>query len=62
MLVPKVCEVDQSKCIRCNMCVRTVACPALVKRGDAIETDPTQCIGCRMCGSVCPKGAIEVRR
>jgi len=62
MLEAKVCAVDQSKCIRCYTCLKTVACPALTKKGDAVETDPTQCIGCGMCGSVCPKGAIEVKR
>ncbi len=62
MLVPKICVVDQEKCVSCFTCLKTVACPALIKKGDKVETDPTQCIGCRMCGSVCPKGAIEVRR
>ena len=62
MLVPKTCVVDQEKCVSCFTCLKTVACPALIKKGDKVETDPTQCIGCRMCSNVCPKGAIEVRR
>ena len=62
MLEAKRCEVDQSKCIQCYSCLRTIACPALIKRGEAVETDPTQCIGCGMCANVCPKDAIEVRR
>lgn len=62
MLVPKMCDVDQAKCIGCFSCVQTVACPALFKKGNVVQTDPNQCIGCRMCGSVCPKDAIEVKR
>ncbi len=62
MLEPKVCVVDQDRCIQCSACVKNIACPALVKREDRIEVDETQCIGCRMCASVCPREAIEVRR
>ncbi len=61
-LVPKMCTVDQEKCIQCFNCLRTIACPALVKRDGRVETDPTQCIGCGMCANVCPKDAIGVRQ
>ena len=62
MLESRRCEVDQSKCIQCYACLRTIACPSLIKRGESVEVDPTQCIGCGMCANVCPRGAIEVRR
>ena len=63
LLVPKQCEVDQDKCIQCYMCLKTIACPALVKGKDgSVSTDPTQCIGCGMCADVCPKDAIGVRQ
>ncbi len=61
-LEQRMCTVDQSRCTSCFTCLRTVACPALVLRDGSVQTDPTQCIGCFMCGSVCPVGAIEVRR
>jgi len=60
-LAVRECSVDQSKCIRCYTCLKTVACPALVKKGETVMTDRTACIGCGMCANVCPKGAIEVR-
>lgn len=62
MLQPRMCEVDQSKCVKCYTCLRTIACPALIKKDGEVRTDPTQCIGCGMCANVCPKNAIEVRK
>lgn len=59
-LEPRLCEVDQDACIRCHICLRTIACPALQKKGDDVSVDELQCIGCGMCVSVCPKGAIKV--
>lgn len=61
-LVPKLCVVDQSKCVQCSTCQKTIACPALMKKDGAIVIDESQCIGCGMCASVCPKGAIGVKQ
>ncbi|MDR1690819.1 MAG: 4Fe-4S binding protein [Candidatus Methanoplasma sp.] len=47
--------------MHCHICVKTIACPALVKKGDVVMTDPHNCIGCGMCANVCPKNAIEVK-
>ncbi len=52
--------VNQDKCIKCFNCVKTIACPALIKKDDKVVVDSTQCIGCGMCANVCPKDAIEV--
>ena len=61
-LEKKVCSVDQDECVRCYTCLRTIACPALVKKDDHVEVDPSQCIGCGMCANVCPKKCIGVRQ
>lgn len=61
-LVPKVCIVDQSKCIQCMTCLKAIACPALIKKDGTVVVDETQCIGCGMCSNVCPKDAIGVKQ
>ena len=56
----KQLSVDPEKCIKCQTCVKNIACPALIKKEDgSIETDLTQCVGCGMCASVCPKDAFK---
>jgi indolepyruvate ferredoxin oxidoreductase alpha subunit len=61
-LVRKTCTVDQSKCVKCYTCLKSVACPALIKKSDgSLTVDTVQCIGCGMCSNVCPKGALEVK-
>ena len=61
-LEPRLCEVDQSKCIQCGTCLRMIGCPALIKKDDKVMIDDQQCIGCGMCANVCPKDAIGVRQ
>lgn len=60
-LARKEAVVDQERCVRCYTCLRTIACPALVKKGGAVVVDPKQCIGCGMCANVCPTKCIEVK-
>lgn len=62
LLVPRSCVVDQDRCIQCYTCLKTIACPALIKKDKKVEVDPTQCIGCGMCANICPKDAIKVRK
>ena len=56
----EMCEVDQSMCIQCSVCISSIACPALMKKDGVVAIDKTQCIGCMMCGRVCPRNAIRV--
>ena len=56
----EICEVDQSICIQCSVCISSIACPALMKKDGVVAIDKTQCIGCMMCGRVCARNAIRV--
>ena len=49
-------KLDQSKCIRCKMCIRT--CPAGAISDDFV-IDNTKCLRCDSCVAVCPKKAIS---
>lgn len=50
--------VDESKCINCKKCIRSIGCPALVTENGNVKIDTAQCTGCMLCENVCPKDAI----
>ncbi|MDD2189424.1 MAG: indolepyruvate ferredoxin oxidoreductase subunit alpha [Eubacteriales bacterium] len=56
-LSPKSCVIDQDKCTKCRLCVKT-GCPA-INSGEIIEIDPESCTGCTVCMQVCPFDAIR---
>jgi len=56
-LSPKRYEIDQEKCKKCNICIKT-GCPA-ISAGDPPVIDPESCTGCSVCSQVCPFEAIK---
>jgi indolepyruvate ferredoxin oxidoreductase alpha subunit len=56
-LSPKRCEVDQEKCRKCKVCVKT-GCPAIFA-GEQITINPDSCTGCSVCKQACPFDAIQ---
>lgn len=56
-LAPKKCEIDQDKCRKCKMCVKT-GCPAILV-GEQITINKNSCVGCTVCAQVCPFDAIK---
>ena len=56
-LSKKRCEIDQEKCKKCRLCVKT-GCPAIYAAGD-VEIEKTSCTGCGVCRQVCPFEAIK---
>lgn len=56
-LSPKKCAIDQEKCKKCKMCVKT-GCPAIYS-GDTITINEDSCTGCSVCAQVCPFDAIK---
>ena len=54
-----VCEIDQSACKKCKMCLK-IGCPAISLRDGVITIDKTMCNGCGLCKNYCKFGAIGV--
>lgn len=54
-------KVDQSKCVKCALCVRDCAFRALRCGADGYPeiNKPESCMRCQHCFAICPKGAIE---
>jgi indolepyruvate ferredoxin oxidoreductase alpha subunit len=52
-------SVDQDKCSpKCNVCVRLLGCPAIIKQEAETVIDSSLCTGCGVCAQVCPYKAI----
>jgi indolepyruvate ferredoxin oxidoreductase alpha subunit len=49
-------EIDQDKCIKCKICVKT-GCPAIIA-DETVRIIPAACAGCSICQQVCKPGAI----
>ena len=56
-LSPRTCRIDQEKCTKCKICVKT-GCPAIYAT-DTVKIDENTCNGCSVCLQVCPFEAIE---
>lgn len=52
-------QVDPSKCIGCQRCVKQLGCPGLVPYGGKVVIDDSLCTGCTLCEQVCPVNAIS---
>ena len=57
-------ERDPERCVQCQVCVRQ--CANDVHQYDASEevvvSDSSTCVGCHRCASLCPTGAVSIRR
>lgn len=52
-------NLDKSKCLRCEMCVRTCPVKALTMQ-DFPVNDWNKCVKCRACEHNCPVCAISI--
>ena len=59
-----VVERDAERCIQCQVCVRQ--CANDVHEYDldeeTVSSDSTRCVGCHRCATLCPTGAVSIRR
>jgi indolepyruvate ferredoxin oxidoreductase alpha subunit len=56
--IPKF-EIDQNKCIKCGICLKQFACPAIRLEKNTYWIDRHYCWGCSACSQVCPVQAIH---
>ena len=54
--------VDTEKCTQCGVCIKTFACPAIIKKDKNYAIDDFLCTGCGFCAEICPYEAIHLRR
>ena len=58
-MIGKPSAVDPEKCTGCQLCIRTLSCPAMGLTNDGkMVIDPTTCMGCGVCAQICPFDAI----
>ncbi|MCX7796370.1 MAG: DUF362 domain-containing protein [bacterium] len=55
-------EVDDNRCIRCEICLRSCPKGAITRVNDRIEIDYKRCISCYCCHELCPQRAIRIKR
>ncbi|MDH4221419.1 MAG: indolepyruvate ferredoxin oxidoreductase subunit alpha [Candidatus Bathyarchaeota archaeon] len=53
--------VDAEKCKQCGVCIKTFACPAIIKKDKNYAIDDLLCTGCGFCAEICPYEAIHLR-
>jgi len=52
-------RVEPEKCTGCQLCIRTLSCPAMGITADGkMVIDPATCTGCGVCAQICPFDAI----
>ncbi len=54
----KLFNIDSSKCINCQKCIRELGCPAIVLTDGKPAIESSLCYGCGVCAQVCPVNAI----
>jgi len=52
--------VDNSKCRRCQLCIKGCPAQAIELSNDKIKFDYKKCVLCLCCKEICPEGAIKL--
>jgi indolepyruvate ferredoxin oxidoreductase alpha subunit len=51
-------KVNQDTCSDCQLCIKSLGCPAILIENGKVAIDTAQCVGCALCAQICPTGAI----
>lgn len=54
----KPAQIEESKCIQCKKCIRTLGCPAIMLQDGKVQIEQALCTGCGLCAQICPTAAI----
>ena len=54
----KPAQIEESKCIQCKKCIRSLGCPAIMLQDGKVQIEQALCTGCGLCAQVCPTAAI----
>ena len=54
----KPAQIEESKCIQCKKCIRTLGWPAIMLQDGKVQIEQALCTGCGLCALVCPTAAI----
>ncbi|MGC8971328.1 MAG: DUF362 domain-containing protein [bacterium] len=55
-------EIDDTKCIKCEICFRSCPRGAISKVNNKMTIDYKKCISCYCCHELCPQKAIRIRK
>ncbi|MBC7319711.1 DUF362 domain-containing protein [bacterium] len=55
-------EIDDSKCIKCEICLRSCPKGAITRTNSKMTIDYKKCISCYCCHELCPQRAIKIRK
>ncbi len=55
-----VAQVDQHKCIKCDLCRKVCIYDAVRQEHGAYSVSANRCVGCGLCATLCPAGAMEL--
>lgn len=54
-------QVDPEKCSDCQLCIKSLGCPAIIIEDGKVVIDVSQCVGCGVCAQICPQEAIIIQ-
>ncbi len=58
MLLKHIYRIDGERCTGCQLCVKTLSCPAIVIKDEKPHILESLCRGCGICAEICPVKAV----
>ncbi|HON72463.1 MAG TPA: 4Fe-4S binding protein, partial [bacterium] len=55
-------EIDDDKCVRCEVCLRSCPEKAIDKFDGRMKINYKKCISCYCCHELCPQKAVMIKK